>query len=142
MKEKSMRVTTMFIAVTLVTAGLAGTGFAEAVKANAAATEEATTVAVPAEEVEAEAASADEARTTGKFDMAVHGRLQWLGVTQKVNDDFRNDERMYLFMKQARVRLQGRYDETTFDRSEEHTSELQSRLHLVCRLLLEKKKQK
>src|SRR5687768_18249647 len=27
-----------------------------------------------------------------------------------------------------------------FERSEEHTSELQSRLHLVCRLLLEKKK--
>src|SRR2546422_4396374 len=26
------------------------------------------------------------------------------------------------------------------DRSEEHTSELQSRLHLVCRILLEKKK--
>src|SRR2546422_2270332 len=30
--------------------------------------------------------------------------------------------------------------ETAQDRSEEHTSELQSRLHLVCRLLLEKKK--
>src|SRR3989449_1179738 len=29
-----------------------------------------------------------------------------------------------------------------FLRSEEHTSELQSRLHLVCRLLLEKKKRK
>src|SRR2546429_1193642 len=28
----------------------------------------------------------------------------------------------------------------TSTRSEEHTSELQSRLHLVCRLLLEKKK--
>src|SRR2546422_6924580 len=28
------------------------------------------------------------------------------------------------------------------DRSEEHTSELQSRLHLVCRLLLEKKNRK
>src|SRR2546429_3793614 len=27
------------------------------------------------------------------------------------------------------------------NRSEEHTSELQSRLHLVCRLLLEKKKE-
>src|SRR3989442_2788334 len=27
-----------------------------------------------------------------------------------------------------------------FERSEEHTSELQSRPHLVCRLLLEKKK--
>src|SRR2546422_3303411 len=32
--------------------------------------------------------------------------------------------------------LVGRFDL----RSEEHTSELQSRLHLVCRLLLEKKK--
>src|SRR5687768_17897949 len=31
---------------------------------------------------------------------------------------------------------------TTGGRSEEHTSELQSRLHLVCRLLLEKKKNK
>src|SRR5687768_17759465 len=29
---------------------------------------------------------------------------------------------------------------TAVQRSEEHTSELQSRLHLVCRLLLEKKK--
>src|SRR2546422_5995400 len=29
-----------------------------------------------------------------------------------------------------------------FQRSEEHTSELQSRLHLVCRLLLEKKKKR
>src|SRR5687768_17818097 len=36
----------------------------------------------------------------------------------------------------------GREDEdlTALVRSEEHTSELQSRLHLVCRLLLEKKK--
>src|SRR2546422_5203465 len=33
--------------------------------------------------------------------------------------------------------LRDRPDST---RSEEHTSELQSRLHLVCRLLLEKKK--
>src|SRR2546422_2217933 len=31
---------------------------------------------------------------------------------------------------------------TDSSRSEEHTSELQSRLHLVCRLLLEKKKRK
>src|SRR2546422_7484623 len=30
----------------------------------------------------------------------------------------------------------------SYARSEEHTSELQSRLHLVCRLLLEKKKEK
>src|SRR6266436_5321363 len=33
-----------------------------------------------------------------------------------------------------------RYGEGVPYRSEEHTSELQSRLHLVCRLLLEKKK--
>src|SRR5207249_7437842 len=32
--------------------------------------------------------------------------------------------------------------ERTFNRSEEHTSELQSRFDLVCRLLLEKKKKK
>src|SRR5690606_40846109 len=32
------------------------------------------------------------------------------------------------------------YADTVHDRSEEHTSELQSRENLVCRLLLEKKK--
>src|SRR5690348_18202467 len=32
-------------------------------------------------------------------------------------------------------------DQQLFNRSEEHTSELQSPVHLVCRLLLEKKKQ-
>src|SRR2546422_6066951 len=32
-------------------------------------------------------------------------------------------------------------DVGVIERSEEHTSELQSRLHLVCRLLLEKKKE-
>src|SRR2546422_6767873 len=34
----------------------------------------------------------------------------------------------------------GNGDRAKAKRSEEHTSELQSRLHLVCRLLLEKKK--
>src|SRR3712207_8011195 len=37
---------------------------------------------------------------------------------------------------------QGRGDDREEDRSEEHTSELQSRQYLVCRLLLEKKKNK
>src|SRR2546422_1314133 len=40
--------------------------------------------------------------------------------------------------EQLRVRHQRGQE----SRSEEHTSELQSRLHLVCRLLLEKKKKK
>src|SRR3712207_8423352 len=34
------------------------------------------------------------------------------------------------------------YDRHAYRRSEEHTSELQSRQYLVCRLLLEKKKKK
>ena len=39
------------------------------------------------------------------------------------------------YNNEARVKSQ-------LERSEEHTSELQSRLHLVCRLLLEKKKER
>src|SRR3712207_8332191 len=38
------------------------------------------------------------------------------------------------------VRRQAQAEPSTADRSEEHTSELQSRQYLVCRLLLEKKK--
>src|SRR2546422_3304895 len=40
----------------------------------------------------------------------------------------------------GRLKQHDRYRLKKFWRSEEHTSELQSRLHLVCRLLLEKKK--
>src|SRR2546429_1422759 len=40
----------------------------------------------------------------------------------------------------TQIDMSARYGATL--RSEEHTSELQSRLHLVCRLLLEKKKKK
>src|SRR5262245_62810375 len=40
----------------------------------------------------------------------------------------------------ARAPIQGIDPYTARDRSEEHTSELQSLRHLVCRLLLEKKK--
>src|SRR5699024_12818820 len=38
--------------------------------------------------------------------------------------------------------FRGAGDDLLIDRSEEHTSELQSRFDLVCRLLLEKKKKK
>src|SRR3712207_7809153 len=40
------------------------------------------------------------------------------------------------------VEERGRADAVALLRSEEHTSELQSRQYLVCRLLLEKKKNK
>src|SRR2546422_2404119 len=42
----------------------------------------------------------------------------------------------------AEDQMGGRQHPSLAERSEEHTSELQSRLHLVCRLLLEKKKKK
>src|SRR5260370_22515294 len=43
---------------------------------------------------------------------------------------------------EARVAQPHRFGGRRHARSEEHTSELQSHLNLVCRLLLEKKKQK
>src|SRR6266436_10264214 len=43
-------------------------------------------------------------------------------------------------LRQWRAPASGRRGKDRPPRSEEHTSELQSRLHLVCRLLLEKKK--
>src|SRR5689334_24408586 len=42
----------------------------------------------------------------------------------------------------VQVRRRGLAGAPLADRSEEHTSELQSQFHLVCRLLLEKKKKK
>src|SRR5690606_40356823 len=42
----------------------------------------------------------------------------------------------------AKCSIRPRRADTPFRRSEEHTSELQSRENLVCRLLLEKKKKK
>src|SRR5699024_12666160 len=42
----------------------------------------------------------------------------------------------------VQIRLRGEKQLIRKERSEEHTSELQSRFDLVCRLLLEKKKEK
>src|SRR5260370_23039807 len=49
-------------------------------------------------------------------------------------------ERRLLWTNQALQRMLKRPAGELLDRSEEHTSELQSHLNLVCRLLLEKKK--
>src|SRR2546422_674000 len=43
-------------------------------------------------------------------------------------------------LAQACLHFYRDFHHVALERSEEHTSELQSRLHLVCRLLLEKKK--
>src|SRR6266850_1876844 len=50
---------------------------------------------------------------------------------------YREDIRQFFYFPQKGLL----YDECQVDRSEEHTSELQSPCNLVCRLLLEKKKQ-
>src|SRR3989449_3184046 len=47
-----------------------------------------------------------------------------------------------LLLREGEPPLQFAVEPRSRSRSEEHTSELQSRLHLVCRLLLEKKKKK
>src|SRR2546422_4373834 len=54
---------------------------------------------------------------------------RWIGVLESFNMGARLT-RGRSYARQGQV----------LNRSEEHTSELQSRLHLVCRLLLEKKK--
>src|SRR3712207_8420064 len=52
----------------------------------------------------------------------------WRGVDTRLNS--------------TRAKIFGLVPRSGLPRSEEHTSELQSRQYLVCRLLLEKKKQK
>src|SRR2546429_2234149 len=76
-----------------------------------------------------------------------HGRI-WMTVHRYVQlwRDLHLQEHDNLALKQDAVNVGignvQRHTTQDSDRSEEHTSELQSRLHLVCRLLLEKKKKK
>src|SRR5256884_8581124 len=65
-------------------------------------------------------------------------------VRPNVNDDFRHDHLLNLWFQVYNLKIDEgtkKPSATVETRSEEHTSELQSRLHLVCRLLLEKKNQ-
>src|SRR2546422_4371213 len=66
-------------------------------------------------------------------------RLLWiLFAVSAVVTAWTESEIIWVFLACGLVPMLLRGRQTT--RSEEHTSELQSRLHLVCRLLLEKKK--
>src|SRR5438105_8468849 len=60
-------------------------------------------------------------------------------LTQLQKDNARLERRCARLKKDNR-RLRDELEQQRRDRSEEHTSELQSRVDLVCRLLLEKKK--
>src|SRR3712207_4314819 len=66
--------------------------------------------------------------------VAVHGGF---GVVEAFGDVL---DRLATGRRVVAVELQGHGHTADVDRSEEHTSELQSRQYLVCRLLLEKKK--
>src|SRR2546422_6960125 len=72
------------------------------------------------------------ARLTEWLAREYHGEMDWMARTAKK----RQNPALLLPGIRAIVSVGMNYD----TRSEEHTSELQSRLHLVCRLLLEKKK--
>src|SRR3712207_7196447 len=57
-----------------------------------------------------------------------------------VGDEDLHATRQYRVCDTERARTEPLTARCAFSRSEEHTSELQSRQYLVCRLLLEKKK--
>jgi hypothetical protein len=63
----------------------------------------------------AHAAAAGELVQGEKFNLSANGRMQWLGVGQHIQGDARGDARLYLFMKQARLRFSGGYESTKFD---------------------------
>src|SRR3989442_12024486 len=71
--------------------------------------------------------------TTEIYTLSLHDALPILALHR-----FEVIRVLDLPLEGARVPLQ--FGERSRTRSEEHTSELQSRPHLVCRLLLEKKK--
>src|SRR5689334_24851766 len=83
--------------------------------------------------------------TTCIYTLSLHDALPIFGVISIDNiaavspNAFAPDQ---LHIPQIRIEtILSRFSIATFDRSEEHTSELQSQFHLVCRLLLEKKNQ-
>src|SRR5690606_41943725 len=101
--------------------------------------------------------STNETATTKIYTLSLHDALPisgiWttfydmtLNLSQKNKDyeDFSNQEKMLTFFYTFFELLTANRSYVLFalneERSEEHTSELQSRENLVCRLLLEKKK--
>src|SRR5260370_285838 len=77
--------------------------------------------------------------TTEIYTLSLHDALPiWPQEPLRLEQEQRRNGIVLPFQARTRLRLQGR--DRPACRSEEHTSELQSHLNLVCRLLLEKKK--
>src|SRR5690242_21550700 len=64
------------------------------------------------------------------------------GFAASSNGDFDAINAIASIVKESTVCSLARANDKDIQRSEEHTSELQSHVNLVCRLLLEKKKKK
>src|SRR2546429_7270385 len=81
--------------------------------------------------------------TTEIYTLSLHDALpisRWVDVIFRVRVQHpRGNNRPNHVLHHRRAQFRVRHLVAVL-RSEEHTSELQSRLHLVCRLLLEKKK--
>src|SRR2546422_7181913 len=77
-------------------------------------------------------------RDAERVELVGHERASEAGVEAAAADGVEHRELAGQLQRVIEDRQHGAGDH----RSEEHTSELQSRLHLVCRLLLEKKKKK
>src|SRR5690625_306827 len=63
-----------------------------------------------------------------------------IDLTNSISIVIGGDDTLFWHQKEKNKVSADELNETDYTRSEEHTSELQSRGHLVCRLLLEKKK--
>jgi hypothetical protein len=51
---------------------------------------------------------------TDSAEVDLGGMIQLLGFGQQLKDPYKNDDRAYLFMNRARLRMSGRYDDVTF----------------------------
>src|SRR5437660_9826938 len=79
-------------------------------------------------------------RRVTHVDLSLAGSADFVVVN--LDDDAGFFQRPHHLRTKVVLMIHGRHDLRSEMRSEEHTSELQSRGHLVCRLLLEKKKKK
>src|SRR3712207_7276575 len=81
-------------------------------------------------------------RSLGALARAVGGELEGDAgaLVVDVTHDSRQVEAGWVFVAVSGEKLDGNRFVRDVERSEEHTSELQSRQYLVCRLLLEKKR--
>jgi hypothetical protein len=59
-------------------------------------------------------ASGAEIAKSDKFTINLTGRLQLVGLGQRLDDQFRDDNRLYLFTRQARLGIDGNYDAFKF----------------------------